>query len=78
VHLRIYSSLFIRASEIFLWCVDHKLCKFRVPIEDTDALDDVAMIKFISLAGKRNLLSNKFWKPIWKLFVNDQVEFVST
>ena len=59
-----------------LWCVNQKFCKFWVPIEGADALDNVAMIEFIGLAGECNLLSNKIWKPIWKLFVNDLVEFV--
>jgi len=61
-----------------LRCMDQKFRKFRVSIEGTNTLDDVAMIKFISLTSECELLSNKLWKSIWKFFVNDLVEFVGT
>jgi len=58
--------------------MDHEFRKLRISVEDTDALNDVTMIKFISLTSNRNLISNKRRKSIWKLFVNDLVEFFST
>lgn len=59
-------------------CVYQKICKFRVSIEGTNTLDDVTMVKFVSLTGECKLLSNKLRKSIWKLFVDDLVEFIGT
>ena len=62
---------------MFLWCIGQKFHKFRVSIEDTDALEYVAMVKLVNMAAKCELLSNKFWKSIWKLLVDDPVKFIS-
>jgi len=78
MRLGINAGLLIWTGEMSLWCVDQKFCKFRVSIEGTNTLDDVAMIKFVSLTSECKLLSNKLWKSIWKLFVNDLVEFIGT
>ena len=55
-----------------------KVCKLWVSIENANTLDYVAMIKLISLTIKRDLLPKKFWKSVWKLPVDDLVEFINT
>ena len=78
VHLGINPCLLIWTGETFLWCMGQKFRELWVTIENANTLDYVAMIKFISLTVKCNLLSNKLWKSIWKLPINYLVELVGT
>ena len=78
MHFRINLHFLIRTSEMFLWCVNQKLCKFWVSIQDTDTLCYIAMVKFVGLAGECNLFSVKFRESIWQFFVDDCIEIIGT
>lgn len=61
---------------MFLRCVDQKFCQFWAFVEDMDALEHVTRIKLIGLARERKLLLNEFLESVWKLPVDDLIEFV--
>lgn len=78
MHLGIDLCLLIWIGEIFLQCMDHKLCEFWVSVQDMDALYYVMVIEFVGLASKCGLISDKFQESIWQFFINDSIEFVGT
>ena len=47
-----------------LWRVNQKFCKFWVSVQSANTLQDIAVVKFVGLASKCKLLSNKFWKTV--------------
>ena len=44
--------------------VNQKFYKFWVSIQSANTLRDIMVVKFVGLASKCKLLSNKFWKTV--------------
>ena len=63
---------------MFLWRVGQKLREIWIPIEHADTLDDIPMVELIFLTRDCDFFPDKLGKPIWKLFVNNAVEFLCT